>query len=453
MNDERDEHSTVLLQRLVLSPSPLAAFAVVVEQGPDAGRRIVVDGASASELIVGTSPACDLRLTDATVSRRHATLDVVADGLRVRDLGSKNGTFVGSLRVADARLAGGELVAIGGTAIRVTREPAVAAELPLADRFGDVLGASREMRRLFPLLGRLASASIPVLVEGETGVGKEAVAAAIHRAGPRQAKPFVICDCTAIAPNLVESELFGHDKGAFTGATQQRAGVFEQAGGGTLFVDELGELSLELQAKLLRAIDTGDIRRVGGTKWIHCDVRVIAATRRDLDAMVAAGTFRDDLFHRLAVGRISVPPLRQRQSATSRCSSSTSAASSGAAPSSLPRSRLDAPGSRTPWPGNVRELRNAIARWVALGELDRASAGDAAGRDRQRRTRSAPRPAAAMRDDARQRTIDLFQRGYLARMLRAAGGNVQRAAAMAGVALRYFQLLRARHRDLPDHPP
>jgi DNA-binding NtrC family response regulator len=443
-----DEPSTVSLHRLVLSPSPEAAYVVGVDRGPDLGRSVTVDGASASELIVGTSPACDLRLTDPAVSRRHIALDVVGAALRVRDLGSKNGTVVGTLRIGDARLEGGESIAIGSTTLRVSRSPAVAAALPVSDRFGDVLGASREMRRLFPLLERLANASIPVLVEGETGVGKEAVANAMHRAGPRRDRPFVICDCTAIAPNLVESELFGHEKGAFTGATQQRTGVFEQADGGTLFVDELGELSLELQAKLLRAIDTGDVCRVGGQRRIRCDVRIIAATRRDLDAMVQAGTFRDDLFHRLAVGRVSVPPLRERRGDIPLLVEHF-CRELGVDTSALGRSRVDA-WIAHPWPGNVRELRNAIARWAALGELDAAPAPVAspvsgAGALDQLLERLLPY------DEARQRAIEIFQRLYVASMMQATNGNVQRAATMAGVALRYFQLLRARHRDPDDH--
>ena len=263
---------------------------------------------------------------------------------------------------------------------------------------------------------------------------------------PVAARPFVICDCTSIAPNLIENELFGHDKGAFTGAANHHLGVFEQAEGGTLFIDELGELSLELQAKLLRSIDTGQVRRIGGQRWIQCDVRIITATRRDLDAMVQAGTFRDDLFHRLAVGRIALPPLRERRGDVPLLIEHF-IRTLGGSPTALTRSRMDAWLSHS-WPGNVRELRNAIARWVALGELDALILAPV----------TAPTPTSAGRelehlldelapyDDARQRALAIFQRYYMEKVLVAAKGNVQRAADMAGIAVRYFQLLRARHR-------
>jgi DNA-binding NtrC family response regulator len=440
-----DDKSTALLMRVALSPAPRAAFAVVVESGPDRGQSGRIDGSAASETIVGQTPVSALAITDPTVSRRHVALDVVGDQLRLRDLGSKNGTFVGGVRIGEAFLAGGEAITIGGTVLRVTAETGHAPALPLQDRFADLIGASREMRRLFPLLERLATASIPVLIEGETGTGKEAVAEVLHATGPREDQPFVLCDCTAIAPSLVEAELFGNEKGAFTGATAQRPGVFEQADGGTLFLDEIGELSLDLQAKLLRAIDTGQVRRVGGQRWIQCNVRVIAATRRDLDAMVQAGTFRDDLFHRLAVGRIALPPLRDRKGDVPLLVEHFCAAL-GAAVSAIPRARMEAWLAHA-WPGNVRELRNEVARVIALGELATltetiARAPGASAGGELEALLEAPLPY----DEAKQRAIEIFQRHYVARALDAAKGNVQQAAEAAGVALRYFQLLRARFR-------
>jgi DNA-binding NtrC family response regulator len=454
MRDAIDERSTALLPRLSLSPAPRAAFVLSVESGPEKGQSIRVDGSAASDVIVGQSPVCQLRLTDPAVSRRHAAFDVVADGLRVRDLESKNGTFIGGVRVVEARLTGGEAITIGSTVIRAGLEgPNAPDALPLEDRFGGVLGASREMRRLFPLMARLANAKIPVLIEGETGVGKEAVAAALHVAGPRRERPLILFDCTTIAPNLLESELFGHEKGAFTGATAQREGVFEQAHGGTLFIDELGELSLDLQSKLLRAIDAGQVRRVGGQRWLQCDVRVIAATRRDLDAMVQAGTFRDDLFHRLAVGRIAIPPLRERKGDIPLLMEHFFHAL-GASPNVLPRSHVDAWLAHS-WPGNVRELRNAVARVVALGELAQlaqtppraASSGPA---DSPGRAFEGLLDELLPYDESRQRALELFQRHYVARALKASKGDVRRAAEAAGVALRYFQLLRARYRGKDD---
>lgn len=178
--------------------------------------------------------------------------------------------------------------------------------------FGRLLGGSPAMRRLYPLCERLAGSTVPIVIEGETGTGKEQLAEALHEQSSRADKPFVILDCTTIAPNLIESELLGHEKGAFTGAMRTREGVFERANGGTLLIDEIGDLPLELQPKLLRAIERGVITRVGGSKPVVVDVRLLAATRRDLDREVQLGRFRDDLFHRIAVARVELPPLRER---------------------------------------------------------------------------------------------------------------------------------------------
>jgi two-component system, NtrC family, response regulator HydG len=189
----------------------------------------------------------------------------------------------------------------------------VEARLAESVAFGTVAGASREMRRLYPLCERIANTLVPVVIEGETGTGKEVLAESLHATGPRAAGPFIVFDCTAVPSSLLESELFGHERGAFTGAVSQRKGVFEQADGGTLFIDEIGDLELSLQPKLLRALERSEVRRVGGDRWIRVDVRIVAATRRNLDALVEAGRFRDDLFHRLAVARIELPPLRARK--------------------------------------------------------------------------------------------------------------------------------------------
>jgi transcriptional regulator with GAF, ATPase, and Fis domain len=254
----------------------------------------------------------------------------------------------------------------------------------------------------------------------------------------------VVFDCTAVAPNLVESELFGHERGAFTGAAGRRAGVFEQAQGGTLFIDEIGDLDPALQPKLLRALERSEFRRVGGEKPIKLDVRIISATRRDLDREVAAGRFRDDLFHRLAVARIELPPLRHRQGDV-RFLARRFCAQLAYPEDALPADLL-ARWEEAAWPGNIRELRNAVARRLALGDLappERTARGP--------ETRSGDPIEDVLRQnlplvEARQRVVDEFERRYIERVLEEHGGNVVQAARASGIARRYFQILKARLR-------
>jgi two-component system response regulator HydG len=270
------------------------------------------------------------------------------------------------------------------------------------------------------------------------------LAESLHGAGPRANKPFMVFDCTTVAANLVESELFGHERGAFTGAVSQRKGIFELAHGGTLFIDEIGDLDLALQPKLLRAIQRSEVRRVGGERWIPVDVRIMAATRRDLDVEVQEGRFRDDLFFRLVVARVELPPLRERIGDVAVLAHHFwSELGGGTSP--LPYDVLRRCESYR-WPGNVRELYNEIARRVALGDMDQPL-----------RSRSEAPPAAEEKDfleavlgmdlplvRARDRVLEEFQRRYVHRVLAQHGGNVTRAAEASGIAHRYFQVLRAR---------
>ena len=453
-----DDASTLHHRAFEVTPEPTSSFRLRATSGPDRDATYVVDGRVA--VLVGQSPACQLRLTDKTVSRRHASFDVDGDRLRVRDLGSLNGTFVGAAQIVDAFARAGDVVRLGAPTLVV--EPAAPeasepAEPTTTTTFGELVGASREIRRLFPLFARLAAASIPVLIEGETGTGKEVLARALHDASPRARGPLVVFDCTAVASTLIESELFGHEKGAFTGAQGTRRGVFEQAHGGTLFIDELGDLPVDLQAKLLRAIERSEVRRVGGERVIKCDVRIVAATRRNLEDMVVAGRFRDDLFHRLAVGRVALPPLRERRGEVPVLVAHF-CERLGVPPSTIPPHVL-AEWETRPWPGNVREVKNAVSREVALGELARLAPEPRA--DAPLAEPSSPPPPTAPAStslvdsvlaemlpfpEARQKLIDAFRDRYVAHMLAAHQGNVQRAAEASGIALRYFQLLRARSR-------
>jgi DNA-binding NtrC family response regulator len=439
--------STILQQRFDPTEAPEASFTLTVVEGPDPGRVVTVDGTLPSRVLVGKSPACSVTLPGHEISRRHLALEVVGRRLHVLDLGSTNGTFVNELQVTDAWLVGGERLRVGATTLEVERRGPSRAELSRDQSFGRLLGASREMRRLYPLCQRLSQSAVPVVIEGETGTGKEILAECLHDQGPRAAGPFVVFDCTAVPPNLVEAELFGHERGAFTGAVAQRKGVFEQAHSGTLLIDELGELDLALQPKLLRALERSEVRRVGGDRWIKVDVRVLCATRRDLDEEVQAGRFRDDLFHRLAVARIELPPLRERRGDVALLVRAFEK-QLGGTDASLPADVI-ARWGRQPWPGNVRQLRNAVARQIALGEL---AAAPMEGPEAGTGDDDFGDPFAAVLElnlpliQARQKVVERFERRYIERVLAQHGGNVVHAAAASGIARRYFQILRSKRK-------
>jgi transcriptional regulator with GAF, ATPase, and Fis domain len=416
-------------------------FVLTVVAGPDAGRELRLDASLPARVLVGASEACDLQLKDPAVARRHAALQITGGRLHVADLASGAGTFVDGVCIGDAYLRGGETLRIGATTLVVSRQSGkVSGPLPRTASFGRVIGASEEMRRLYPLCERLADATVPVVIEGETGTGKEVLAESLHEQGTRAGKPFVVFDCTAVPPNLLESELFGHERGSFTGAVSSRRGVFEQADGGTLLIDEIGDLDLVLQPKLLRALERSQVRRVGGDRPVVVDVRVLAATRRDLDHEVQAGLFRDDLFHRLAVARIELPPLRARHGDVPELAAHF-CRSLGADPAVLGAELLRR-WEDYAWPGNVRELRNAVARHLALGDLaPHGKSGEYARiGDFIERVIAMELPLS----DARDRVVDEFEQRYVAHMLEKNEGVVTKAARASGVARRHFQRVRAR---------
>ncbi len=446
---QHEDDAATAVNAVERAPSPLAVGCLlIVVAGPDAGSSFPVDGRSAGRIFVGQSAACDVRLADRRVSRRHAAIELEEEGMRLTDLGSTNGTFVDGLRVHDVVLTGGERVHMGDTTLRVQATEAVAVPTSDASRFGKTIGASPAMRRLYPMCERLAAAAVPVLIEGETGTGKEVLAESIHDAGPRAGGPFVVLDCTALVASLAEATIFGHERGAFTGAVASQRGVFEEAHGGTLFIDEIGDLDGALQAKLLRAIERSEVRRIGGTKWTRVDVRILCATRRDLEREIQAGRFRDDLFFRLAVARVELPPLRRREGDVALLTRIFWRALGGdeRALTSDQVRRLEA----YDWPGNVRELKNTIARRVALGELLDVDAmtetkleGTADGFMHHVLDRNLPFPS------ARDVVLAEFERRYVARVLEDYGGNVGKAAAASGIGRRYFQTIRGRSRREP----
>jgi len=420
-------------------------FLLTVVEGAERGRTLTVAGSQPNRTLLGSGPACDLVLHDREVSRRHAALEPAGRRLRITDLGSTNGTFVDGIAIVEVFLRGGEIVRLGSTALQVDCGPAAAQPtLPTRTSFGRLVGASTEMRRLYPLCERLATSTVTVVIEGETGTGKEVLAEALHEQGPRASGPFVVFDCTAVPSTLLESELFGHERGAFTGATGTRKGVFEQAHGGTLLIDEIGDLDLPLQPKLLRAIERSEIRRVGGDRAIRVDVRLLAATRRDLDREVQAGRFRDDLFHRLAVARIELPPLRHRAGDVQILAKHFWRALGGQA-EALPGDLL-LRWEDDPWRGNVRELRNTVARCLALGELAQtmpAAQGDDPLPDGGDFLEGILRLGLPL-IEARQRMIEEFERRYIDHTMERHGGSVGKAATAAGVAKRHFQRIKAR---------
>ena len=429
-------------------------FVLTVVEGPSRGATFELDPNHPSAYLVGQSPSSDVVLPDRHVSRRHASLEVSAQRIVVTDLESTNGTFVDGVSIGSAYLRGDETIRIGASCLRLSRR-VIAETAPVsgARGFGRLVGQSREVEKLYPLFRKLAASDVAVVIEGETGTGKEILAESIHEQSHRSAGPFVVFDCTAVPATMMEAELFGHEKGSFTGAMATRKGLFEQAHGGTLLIDEIGDLDLQLQPKLLRAIERKEVRRVGGSEAIRVDVRLIAATRRDLDRAVQDGSFRDDLYHRLAVGRVALPPLRKRLGDVSVLAHHFWA-ELGGSPAAPPADLL-AQWERAPWPGNVRQLRNAIARWIALGELGEPPPGEDEGSGLAMReaTRSSSRDVI---EDviaerlplplARLRVVENFELRYIEAVLAEHGGNVALAAKASGIARRYFQILRTGRR-------
>ena len=417
----------------------LPGVKLTVLEGSDRGLEVL---AKRGIVRVGTAPDNDLVLADNAVSRRHLEVRVRADAVSVRDLGSTNGSTVDGVRIIEAILSSASLIQVGATVIRATpvEEPLV---IPLSSRreFGRLLGQSVAMREAFAVLERAAPTDATVLVEGETGTGKELAAEAIHMHSPRAEGPFVAIDCGAIAPNLMESELFGHVRGAFTGAVGERLGVFEEANGGTIFLDEIGELPLDLQPKLLRVLEKREVRRVGAARSVPIDVRVVAATNRDLAVEVNRGGFREDLYFRLAVVQVKLPPLRARREDIPDLVGHFVECFTGERRDLAPE-LIQALAAR-PWPGNVRELRNAVERAVAMAVPSAQAAPDdqPGGGAYGHMQALFPLPV----KEALERWNDAFERAYWESALRLSGGSVSGAARAAGVNRRYVQRVMKRH--------
>jgi transcriptional regulator with PAS, ATPase and Fis domain len=398
-----------------------------VVAGHDLGTSVTLGG---RQLLVGSDPSNDLVLTDPAASRYHFRIRAEPQGYRVIDTRSTNGTFVNGVLLRDGFLEDNARIVVGETTIAVKfRSADDVIEVPAHDQFGAAVGRSPAMSEVFVMARRAARAASTVLLLGETGTGKDVLARAIHEHSPRARGPFVVLDCGATSESLITSELFGHVRGAFTGAESDRAGVFERAHGGTLFIDEVGELPLALQPNLLRAIDGKVVTRVGGTTELGVDVRIIAATNRDLPAMIEQGSFRADLYYRLAIVPIEVPPLRERPEDIPLLGAHILAHILGPAVAELSFDEVLASLGSYRWPGNVRELRNVLERALALAdpvELRRSADSLLAqvhatiGRALESR-----QPLAVAREE--------FDRNYLRELLAATQGDIPRASEIADV--------------------
>jgi DNA-binding NtrC family response regulator len=421
--------------------SPSLRLKLVVVSGPDAGLSQPLP---VGRYRIGKAPPCELVLGDRTVSRHHLTLEVREDGVRAIDSGSRNGSYCEGMLFSQLEVRPGAILSLGTTLLKIIPEDGRDRSLPLSsrDRFGGLVGSSYRMRELFTVLERLASGDSDVLIQGETGTGKELCAEALHKESRRAKGPFVIVDLAGIAPSLIESELFGHVKGAFTGAQGDRAGAFERANGGTVFLDEVGELPLELQPRLLRVLERRQVKRVGANDYRTVDMRVVAATHVDLEAAIQEGRFRKDLFHRLAVLRAHLPPLRERPEDIPLLID-TVLARMGKPPSAL-SDQTRAWLSQYPWPGNVRELRNVVDQVVNLGEAALPDLEPPAAARAAQGGKAAPDLGLPFKE-AKERLIESFERDYLTGLISRCEGNISRAAREAGIERVYLRKLLRKH--------
>jgi transcriptional regulator with PAS, ATPase and Fis domain len=415
---------------------------LVVIEGPDQGRGVRLGG---QERVVGSAPGCDLVLTDDRVSARHLSVREVDGRYAVRDLDSTNGTLYEGSRLTQLSVSVGSVLKLGRTFLRIQPQArALDVEPSQSRHFGELVGESLVMREVFAVLELAAAGDVTVLLEGETGTGKELAARALHDGSARRRGPFVAVDCGALPEGVLESELFGHVRGSFTGATQARAGLFARAHGGTLFLDELDGVPLATQARLLRAIEERAVRPVGADQARPVDVRLVTAAQSRLERRVAEGSFRADLFYRISVLSLALPPLRARREDVALLVTEL-LRRRGFAAGEVAGDNLDLLLSHD-WPGNVRELRNCLDRAVAVSPGARgfsdlrlslapvALAGD---------------PLAVRSDlpfaEAKEAVLHGFERRYLRDLLARTGGNLSAAARESGVDRKHLRALARRH--------
>ncbi len=443
MRGDSDLASTVT--RVVTRPDQSQALQVRraelrVVKGPDKGLSLALPPHG---VVVGAGDDCDMILTDQAVSRRHFEIVPEGEGFVLRDLSSKNGTLMGRVRVLAARLDGGDEIQVGTSRLKLKLSDEHE-EFPLSDRtaFGNLLGRSLAMRRVFAILERAAPTESSLLLEGESGTGKDLAAEALHMVSARRDKPFIVVDCGSMKASIVESEIFGHAKGAFTGAKNERIGAFEAAEGGTVFLDEIGELDAGLQLTLLRVLEKRVVKRLGENRYRPVDVRVLAATNRDLASDVATGRFRKDLFYRISVLRVRMPPLRERREDLGLLARAmVQGLSPDKDPQAVIHDQVLALFFNHDWPGNVRELRNVVERLLLFPERPEAALPEGDAQDFGMDADVLGMPF----NDARRRVVEEFERAYLSAALDAAGGVVAKAADTAGVPRQSFYRLMSKH--------
>ncbi|MFH1874108.1 MAG: sigma 54-interacting transcriptional regulator [Pseudomonadota bacterium] len=430
---------------------------LIIAEGPNRGKKFSLNK---STVIIGKRDTNDIVLKDTTVSRTHLEIKHLEDSFLLRDLESTNGTFVNGTRVKEAYLSPGDLIKVGNTSLEfVAYDEKVRIEPADRDSFSNLFGKSTKMRQIFAIMERISASVATVIIEGETGTGKELVARAIHENSARSKKPFVVFDCSSVAPNLIESELFGHEKGSFTGAVKARRGAFEEATGGTIFLDEIGELTPDLQPKLLRALEQREIKKVGANIPTKIDVRVICATNRNLKKEVDEGRFREDLYYRLSVVKILLPPLRERLEDIPGLVEAflTTGKFNQLPDGSYKVRRVEDDAlkllARYEWPGNVRELNNVIERACSFVEGDAISkphldfifAEMYHGEDRTERMAV---DTEIPFKDAKQKIVESFEKEYLIDLLQRNNNNLSKASREAKIDRKHLRNLLKKY-DIP----
>jgi DNA-binding NtrC family response regulator len=456
---------------------PVQRISLEVIDGEDTGENASFEK---PVIRIGADPLCDIILSDPTVSRTHAEIRRRGENLELVDLDSTNGTFLDGLQIGRSAIRPGATFKVGRTSIRLTvQTEQVPVKMTDRTRYGNIIGQSQALREIFSILDRVAPSDLSVVIEGETGTGKELIAQALHEHSNRVGEPFVVFDCSAFPASLLESELFGHEKGAFSGAMNRHRGVFERADGGTIFFDELGEMDIEFQAKFLRVLETGDVRRVGGEKTFNVDVRVVAATNRNLEELVEEKKFRRDLFYRLAKVRFRLPALRDRVEDIPLLAEHflDMIASDDRAKPLLTEDAVRAL-QLYGWPGNIRQLKNVIEKAVALssggtigGDYLRAELG-LGGTDGTALASSALKATVPsgptvvsgdlfrgqIRDgdafvpfrDAKEALVDAFEERYLTELLEFTEENISQAAREADIDRRHLYRLLKKHGIMQD---
>ena len=425
---------------------------LVVIEGADQGKEFVLDKPI---IRIGTNERNDLVLEDETVSRFHCEVRRVGEEYALVDRQSTNGTYVGDLRLVEGVLYPQCKFQLGATVLQFAPLVEEVDVRPISGvQYGDIIGGSAAMQHVFGLIDKIAPSELSAVISGETGTGKELAARALHRQSARSEGPFVVFDCSAFPDNLLESELFGHERGAFSGAIKTHKGVFERANRGTLFLDELGEMAVTLQPKFLRALENGEIRRVGGERPIKVDVRVVAATNRNLRAMIDEGTFRQDLFYRLAKVMVDLPPLRKREGDLRRLAEHFLDQLRTRQPKFISATSFSAQALEImfqyDWPGNVRELRNIVERAATFANADSVTLDDLPGELQARMGRTGKRrtgshmvvPGSGLKE-AKEQMITEFERSYLIDLLERNNMNITKVAREAGIDRRHvYRLLK-----------